>query len=201
MYRVSRAELQTAGFPVDSDSTNWRMFLNGNEQSILVGDGNQYVNFYGRGIDTFETDTRIYYLINDTVPGRRMVSKVLSSIGGNVVANNYRFNTSYKERVTYLSSIQNGDVENYFGHAVISDPPLTESFTLTAVDPQGLDAYIQINLQGLAATAHNVHVLINGVDAGVLTDSGSPFWRHFCRSAGPAHRRHKFDSVEYRQLK
>ena len=172
MYRVSRAELQTAGFPVDSDSTNWRLFLNGNEQSIIVGDGNQYVDFYGRGIDTFETDTRIYYLINDTVPGRRMVSKILGSIGGNVVSNNYRSNSYYKERVSYASSIQNGDVENYFGHPVISDPPLTETITLTGVDPQGPDALLQLNIQGLLNTVHHIHVVINGVDAGVLPGSG-----------------------------
>ena len=65
MYRVTRAELQTAGFPVDTDPANWRLFVNGNEQAIIVSDGGEYVDFYGRGIDTFETDTRIYYLISD----------------------------------------------------------------------------------------------------------------------------------------
>jgi hypothetical protein len=171
MYRVTRAELQTAGFPVDSDSTNWRLFSNGVEQSIIVGDGNQYIDFYGRGADTFETDTAYYYLISDTAPGRRMVSKILSSIGGNVTSANYRSNTERKERVSYDQNIHNGPAENYFGHPVISDPPLTEAFDLSGVDPQGPDAFIQIILQGLSDNAHNVHVVINGTDAGVLSGS------------------------------
>ena len=172
LYRVTRAELQGAGFPVNSDSSMWRLFMNGNEQSIIVGSGDQYIEFYGRGIDTFETDTRIYFLIQDTVPGRRMISKLLNSIGGNVISNNYRYDTETKDRVSYNGNIQNGDTENYFGHPIINDPPLTENFTLSGVDPQGMDAYLQLNIQGLSNNAHTVRVVINGVDAGNLTGSG-----------------------------
>ena len=172
MYRVTRAELQTAGFPVESDSANWRLFSNGVEQSILVGEGGQYVDFYGRGADTFETDTAYYYLISDITAGRRMVPKILNSIGGNVTSANYRSNTETRERLTYDKNIHNGDLDNYFGRPVISDPPLTETFELSGVDPQGPDAYVQIILQGLLNVEHQVHVVINGVDAGILTGSG-----------------------------
>ncbi len=172
MYRVTRAELQAAGFNVDGDSSTWRLFVQGNEQAIIVGANNQYIEFYGRGMDTAESDTRIYYLIADTVAGKRMVTKFLGSIGGNVVTHNYRAVTERKERRQYNSSIQNGAVENFFGEAVINNPPLTETFDLTSVDPNGLDAYLTIRLQGLLATAHNIRVFINGVDAGIMTGSG-----------------------------
>ena len=171
MYRVSRAELQSAGFPVDSDSTNWRLFLNGNEQEIIVGD--QYIDFYGRGIDTFETDIRIYYLINDTVAGKRMISKYLGTLGGNVVSNNYRFITEKKQRINYNSHIQNGYVENYWGNAVISNPPLTETFTLTSLDPSVLDATVTVKLQPITNVAHAVRVVINGHELGNMTGNGS----------------------------
>jgi hypothetical protein len=49
---------------------------------------------------------------------------------------------------------------------------LTETFELSGVDPQGPDAYVQIILQGLLNVEHQVHVVINGVDAGILTGSG-----------------------------
>src|SRR4029078_4393625 len=136
------------------------------------GDGGEYVDFYGRGIDTFETETRIYYLISDTVPRKRMAEKVLNSLGGTVVTNNYRFNIEKKQRVVYDPNIQNGDVENYFGSPVVSDPRLTVRITLTGVDPQGTDAVIQVNLQGLFNGSHNVHAVINGVDVGVITGNG-----------------------------
>jgi Peptidase family C25 len=172
MYRVTRAELQTAGFPVDSDSSTWRLFMNGNEQSIIVGDGDQYIEFYGRGIDTFETDTRIYYLFQDVVAGKRMISKLINSIGGNVVSNNYRFDAEKKERLSYVIDVLNGEGQNYFGQPIISDPPVTETFTLSGVDPQGPDAFIQVNIQGAANQTHNnphtVRAVINGVDAGII---------------------------------
>lgn len=51
-YRVTRAQLQAVGFNVASDSTKWRLFAEGVEQSIIVGAGDQYIEFYGKGIDT-----------------------------------------------------------------------------------------------------------------------------------------------------
>src|SRR4029078_6340668 len=63
MYRVTRTELQNAGFNVNSNSANWRLFMEGNEQAIIVGSGDQYIDFYGRSLDTTESDTRMYYLI------------------------------------------------------------------------------------------------------------------------------------------
>lgn len=172
MYRLTRTELQSAGFPVDSDPANWRLFVNGNEQAIIVGDRGEYIDFYGRGIDAPETDTRIYYLISDTAPGKRMVEKVLNSIGGNVVTNNYRFSAEKKERISYNPNIQNGDVENYFGRVIIYDPYPPVTFQLKGIDPQGPNALIQINLQGLTYMSHNVHVVINGIHFGIVTGNG-----------------------------
>ncbi len=180
MYRVTRSELQSAGFPVDSDSANWRLFVDGNEQAIIVGDGGQYIDFYGRGIDTFETDTRIYYLISDTAAGRRMESKTLRPIGGNVVSASYRSSAVKKDRRFYIPEIQNGDLDNYFGLFVVSDPSATERITLAGVDPQGPDALLRIDLQGYTYMAHSVRVVINGNDVGVFTGSGvGPFGGDF----------------------
>jgi len=171
LYRVTRAELEAAGFPVNSDSSTWRLFMNGNEQSILVGDGDQYIEFYGRGLDTYETDKRIYYLVQDTVAGKRMLSKLINSIGGNVVSNNYRYDTVYKERISYNPAILNGDNDNYFGNAITSTAR-TVSVSLSSVDASGPDALMQVNLVGLNNGPHNVRIQINGVDAGVLTGYG-----------------------------
>ena len=63
LYRVTREELQAAGFDVNSPSANWRLFLNGNEQSIIVHPNGDYIEFYGFGLDTRETDTQVYFLI------------------------------------------------------------------------------------------------------------------------------------------
>jgi len=173
MYHVSRTELQAAGFPVDSDPSTWRLFMNGNEQAINVDDGGQGIVFYGRGLDTFETDTRTYYLIQDTVAGRRMTSKIINSIGGNVVTNNYKYTTVTKERLTYIQKVHNVDEDNYFGQAIVDSPATIENFTLKGVDPNGPDALMQINALGVTGIQHHVNVVINGVDAGVFNGSGA----------------------------
>lgn len=176
MYRVTRAELQAAGFDVSSNPANWRLFMNGNEQSIIVEPAGQYIEFYGKALDVRETDTRTYFLISDTVPGKRIISKILNNIGGNVLSNNYRLGVAMKERKNYNATIRNGDVENFFGRPITSsltapcpspnpnDPCL--SLNLTGVDPAGLNASVDIKIQGLSNGSHSVKVLLNGQQIG-----------------------------------
>lgn len=174
MYRVSRTELQNAGFDVNSDSANWRLFTDGVEQAILVGDGAQYIDFYGKGLDTRDTDTRIYFLIADTVPGKRMISKFLGNIGGNVISNNFRSVVETKERISYASSLRNGDLENYWGRGIISDFPACTNpsdctlVNLTQVDPSGLNAVVTVKLQGISNGGHEVLVVLNGQEIGMI---------------------------------
>src|SRR6188768_4016538 len=99
LFRVGRDELMAAGFDLSGDPANWRLFLNGVEQAIIVGPGAQYIEFFGRGLDTRESDTRIYYLIAGDVAGRRIASKILRPIGGNVVSTSYRITVTKKERI------------------------------------------------------------------------------------------------------
>jgi len=176
MYRVTRAELLAAGFEVNSDPANWRLFMNGNEQSIIVEPTGQYLDFYGKVLDVRETDTRTYFLIADTVPGKRMVSKIQNNIGGNVISKNYRLNVAMKERKDYRPTIRNGDVENYWGRPVTSSvtPPCPSpnpndpclSLNLSGIDMPGLDAQINLKMQGLTNGAHSVKVFLNGQQIG-----------------------------------
>lgn len=163
MHRVTRTELENAGFNVNSNSANWRLFMEGNEQAIIIGAGDQYIEFYGRGIDTPESDSRVYYLIVDAATaGKRIDTRVLRPIGGNVISNNYRAVATYEQRINYLASIINGDAENYFGSLVASDPPATISFVLSAIDLEAPTATLNVRIQGLAAGPHTVQVVING---------------------------------------
>ncbi len=76
LYRVTRAELQNAGFDVSTDPSFWRLFTDGNEQAIKIGGSGDYIEFYGSGIDTVESDTRMYYLITGNIAGKRMRTRV-----------------------------------------------------------------------------------------------------------------------------
>ena len=176
MYRVTRAELQNAGFNVNANSANWRLFQEGNEQAIIVGPGDQYIDFYGRSLDAVESDTRMYYLIADTTAGKRIDTRVLRNLGGPVTSNSYTAAAVRKERTQYISTVLNGDAENYWGTlisdtpAVVPDPnpPGYVPFILSDIDTASLNASITIRLQGLFRGNHHVHATFNGHELGFL---------------------------------
>ena len=162
LYRVTRAELQAAGFNLASNSTNWRLFESGNEQPMIVGAGDQYIEFYGHGLDTAESDTRMYYLVADTVPGVRMQTHTFRSNSGTSFAGNFRNTVQMKERVNYVDTVFNGDAENFWGNLIFSSSIRNELVTLPNVDPNGADAVVTVTLQGFSSTSHDVSLTLNG---------------------------------------
>jgi hypothetical protein len=179
MYRVSRTELQNAGFDVNAPSQNWQLYVDGNEQSIIVGPADAYIEFYGTGIDTVETASRIYFLVNGSVPGKRMDSKFIRGIGGSVPGKSYIQTFARKERIVYISSnILNGDVENFFSNLPIigsSSPTpatVTLTFNLTGVDFSSGKARMGLSFQGITSTQHQLIAKINGEEVNPVSGSG-----------------------------
>ncbi len=161
-YRVSSAELATANFPVNSDSSKWRLFTNGVEQAITIGPNNQYIEFYGRGVDTPETDSRIYYLVEDTIPGKRIGSKVMRQIPGNAASTSYDVVAVKKERNAYIPNLFNGpDEENYVGR-LIQNQATFINFNLSGIDYSKPTADITVHLYGYSFGLHEVKPILNG---------------------------------------
>jgi Peptidase family C25 len=77
-YRVTQSQMSAAGFDVNGDARNLQLFAEGVEQSITGSrdsgamSANDFIEFWGRGLDTPTTDTRIYWLVNGTQPGKRI---------------------------------------------------------------------------------------------------------------------------------
>ena len=161
IYRVSRAQLQTAGFDVNAPGNLWQLYMDGKQQSINVGAGDSYIEFYGQGIDTPESDTKIYYLLVGAQNGLRMDTNVLRPLSGNVVGTNYFQTYSRRDRVIYLSpDILNGDVENFYsslaiiGSALATPPTATLTFNLSGVDFSSPNAVLEFGIQGITGTPH-----------------------------------------------
>ena len=165
LYRVSRQELLTAGFDVNSDSTKWQLFMNGNEQAIIVGDGDQYIEFLGKGLDTRETNTRIYYLIVAEAEGRRITSKVLRPVGGTVISKNYRATAKYEENDNFQPKVLNGEVDNYFGRSISQAPVLIE-FNVTGMDTSVPRQVLEVNLLPTQGQIQHLRAVLNGHDLG-----------------------------------
>ncbi|HEX9960932.1 MAG TPA: hypothetical protein VGB00_08370, partial [Pyrinomonadaceae bacterium] len=86
LYRVARAALQNAGFNVNAPVELWQLYADGVEQGINVAANGDYIEFYGRGVDSLESDARTYYLVAGTQSGRRMGTTFIRGISAKVVA-------------------------------------------------------------------------------------------------------------------
>ena len=177
-YRVTQPTLMAAGLDPHSDPHLLRLFVDGVEQAIRVtgeADGQfdpaDSVEFYGSGVDTPYTATRVYWLIVGAQPGLRIN---LTGVAGNVAtaaSPSFWSTLERKDRRIFFAALKNGDSENWFGPVVSSDPT---DLTMTAanVDWSVPDAaQLTVVLQGVTnasdgSAGHVVGVLINGVEVG-----------------------------------
>jgi hypothetical protein len=168
IYRVTRSQLQAAGFDVSANSNLWQLYLNGVEQSIIVGGSGDYIEFYGKGIDTLESDTQIYFLTAGAGNGKRMNTSVLRRVGSTVLAGSYNQTFVRKERSIYVNSILNGEAQNFFGTAVTTSGA-NIVFNLSGVDFNRATTSFEVNLQGLTTTPQLVNVTLNGHSLAQIT--------------------------------
>lgn len=180
MHRVTAKELSAAGFNTASDPNLWQLYVEGNQQAIVVGAGGSYVEFLGEGIDTIETDVRAYYLINGNSPGKRVQTRVARPSSGTVVMQRYDQTVSFKERTNYDPNVLNGDAGNFWGRSVTATPPTTFSFPLSGIDMTASSARITVYFQGKSPSNHEVQLVLNGNAVGSAFGAGvSPFSASF----------------------
>ncbi len=170
-YRVRISELQAAtNIFTPANSANWRLYRDGIEQSVIIGvDGiGVYMDFYGKAIETQESDTAIYYLIVDAVnAGKRIPSQRIKRAEITGASPSYSAVTSKRERVTYDSSILNGDEENFWGNVVINSPK-NVVVGLNGVDFSVRTFTVNLEMQGYSATVTpSVRVVLNGTEIGI----------------------------------
>jgi len=78
-YRITQGQLAAAGFDVTQGARNLQLFVEGNEIAMSVSRDNgvlspaDFVEFWGQGLDSPTTDTRVYWLVNGTQAGKRIV--------------------------------------------------------------------------------------------------------------------------------
>src|ERR1044072_8318828 len=81
-YRITQPQMVAAGFNPPVDIRNLRLFSDGNEVAIATNQfsgtfrSTDYIEFYGRGLDTSTTDVRTYFLIAGTTPGKRVTGDI-----------------------------------------------------------------------------------------------------------------------------
>jgi hypothetical protein len=176
IYRITKAELQAAGFNVNSDPSLWQLYRQGVQHSILMGPNGDYFDFYGKAIDTPESDTATYFLVAGPSAGKRIQTRSARPVAGSVTTKNYRTAFEQRQRTNYISDILNGEAENYWGAVLNTFADTTYNFTLTGVDLTGPNASVLLKFQGFSLDQHVVTVKLNGETlANASGNSTSPF--------------------------
>lgn len=76
-YRITQPELGAAGLSSRVNPRYLQLYVDGREQPIrVIGekdgrfDSGDAIEFYGVGLDTLSTDSRVYWLVGGTKPGK-----------------------------------------------------------------------------------------------------------------------------------
>lgn len=176
-YRVTAAELTAIGFNPNVNQALLRMYADGAEIPIkTTGKGNRVetVEFYGRGNDLPSTDTRIYWLVANTVSPKgalRIEAEPVKNVGA-INATSFVSTVERKERSIYFSGLHNGEAENWFG-PVVSNNGIVQTLTTKAINRAAAgSAQLELALQGVTAQAHTVIVEVNGQAAEPINFAG-----------------------------
>ncbi|HEX5732525.1 MAG TPA: C25 family cysteine peptidase [Blastocatellia bacterium] len=172
-YRVTQAELIGAGFDQSLDPRFMQLFVDGQEQPIVVTgeadgrfDAADAVEFYGLGIDSMVTDARTYWVTAGDGPGRR-IEEVKGRKGKSAPAS-FSYTVERKDRTVYFSSLNNGEADNFFG-PVVAREPVQLALALHAIDRAAQsDAELEVILQGVTQAHHRVRVFFNDSDFGEI---------------------------------
>jgi hypothetical protein len=175
MYRVSRAQLEAAGFDVNASTTLWQLYVRGAQQAINIGPAGSYIEFYGKGIDQIESDTQIYYLIVGTGPGLRMGSRFVNPIPA-LSSQNFQYSAYRRYRTGYINTILNGDETNFFGPGIGTLGPTTVNFDLKGIDVTNRRNNFTIAIQGFSWTPHSINVTLNGLTLPPVTGANQAIY-------------------------
>ncbi|MGH9574107.1 MAG: C25 family cysteine peptidase [Candidatus Acidiferrales bacterium] len=174
-YRLTGAQIEATGFN-DRDARTLQLYAEGVEQPMLVQTAsslslgaNGTIEFYGTGIDTPFSGTRVYWLVNGTRPGLRIAQSSASGSQSATVTD-FSATTVLEQRTTYFAALLNGeDNENFFG-ALITSAPVDQILTATHIDassstPVTLDVTLQ---GGTDQQQHSVSISFNGSYVGEM---------------------------------
>src|SRR6185369_8902342 len=159
----------TAGFNTNVDPRSLQMFVNGSEIPIKVNTANpgvlslsDSVEFFGTALDSPTTDTQVYFLVAGSGTGKRINSQQSIASSNNGGSTSFDYTVERRDKTVYVSSLTNGDAENFFG-ALISSNPASEKLSVHHLDQNATgQAEIEIALQGVTLVPHTVELALNG---------------------------------------
>jgi len=180
-YRVAQPDLVKAGLDPNVDPALLHLYAEAIEQPIQItgatngpgGFGPQAaINFYGTGIDTVYSGTRVYWLATCESRGAR-IRHLSASAGSNQPPKNYPATVELRQHIIYFAALLTPDGDNFFG-ALVSPAPVKQVLSLPHLDTaSSRPARLEVVLQGvIVAFPHDVQVVVNGTPVGDVTFIG-----------------------------
>jgi len=174
-YRVTQPQLIAAGLSPKAEAKSLHLFAEGVEQAIRItgaasGFGPQAaIEFYGTAIDTPYAGQRVYWLIANAQPGKRISTE--SAIGSSgPQAQSFIQTLELKDRSTYFAALLRDDTDNFFGPLV---SPAPETQTLNVLNAAAGQGTLTVALQGVTqGQQHDVTVTLNGATLGDVSLTG-----------------------------
>jgi hypothetical protein len=163
-HRIEASLLAQYGF--SGSSTYWRLLTDGVEQPFMVkSDG--AIEFYGRGLDTFYTGARTYWLTKGSVAGKR-IGVTSNSFNKKATDSWTRMIVEKKDKRFRAAGVVNGARDNWYAGAITATGSnITLNLSeITAVS--GQNAIVGVDIQGGSMTAHQVTVSLNGSEVGKI---------------------------------
>jgi len=180
-YRVTQPDLVKAGLDPKVDPALLHLFAEATEQPLQItgatagpgGFGPQAaINFFGTGIDTVFSGTRVYWLVAGEGRGAR-ISLMQKSSGSNQPPASYPATVELQPHNIYFAALLTASGQDFFG-PLVSPAPVDEVMTLPHLDTSSTQAArIEVKLQGvIVAFPHDVKVMLNGTAIGDVTFTG-----------------------------
>jgi uncharacterized repeat protein (TIGR01451 family) len=175
-YRITGAQLEAAGLPANASIRGLQLYAEGAEQPLLIlGAQNglfgpsDSIEFYGTGIDTPFSGTRVYWLISGWGPGTRIKSVPAAGSGASS-ANSFPVSVLFQQRTTYFAALLNGENNDNFFGAIVDSTPVDQTLTIAHLDPGATaPATLDVTLQGVTeGQEHRVDVSLNGLPLGEM---------------------------------
>ena len=176
-YRITQPELGAAGLSSRVNPRYLQLYVDGREQPIrVIGekdgrfDSGDAIEFYGVGLDTLSTDSRVYWLVGGTKPGKRI--QVYQGKGGSLGISSFPYTVEKRDRTIYFAALKNGEASNFFG-SIIAGTPVNQLLNVSHADAgSSQEAYLEVALQGVTNGSHRVKAMLNEVELGEMAFEG-----------------------------
>ncbi len=175
-YHIPFSQLFSAGLNPNTELRGLHLYAEGIEQPILlaghtagIASPSDAMEFYGTGIDTPFSANRVYWLVAEGYPGKRIFSApgVASDAPS---AGSFPFTVIREDRTVYFAALSNGENNDNFFGAVVTSDPVDQVLTVVHRDTSlSQPLTLDLTLQGVTdAQQHSVSVEFNGNAVGTI---------------------------------